>query len=200
MVPKLIDPSKEMPAYPASDMRPGVLGGRGARFAFWMTVVIAGSLTFTATAARKHDAVEAQIAELSEAQDLSDPHLITLATNVAFLLAGVVSMVVLILYLSLCAAIDSRVLPGLTRRLPLGARVGPGMAIGLLSTLPVSIASLALGSTSPKDSAVSILYIALVVSGMTFFFLRGHWNALSRARKSVIVGVLLVVAALSLVV
>lgn len=189
-----------LPAYRAEvETRPDAVP-RLRRLAFWSVVLLAAAATYLASAAQKYDEVTARVGRLDQAQALGQPELIALATRVAFILAGIISGTVLALFLSLCGVVDSRLLPGLRRRVRGVGLVGPALALGIVSTFPVAVGALALSASSPKDSPVALVYLALATAAVGWLFLRGRWSRLTSRRRLLTMLILVAVAALSLVV
>lgn len=172
---------------------------RRRRRLFWLAYSLLAVVTFVASAHQKYPAVERQVREADFASELDDPALLGLATSIAFVIAGVVTIVLLGVYLSICSAIDTKVLPGLTLAIPVLGMCGPAMAVGVLSTLPVAVVSLLTASSSPKDSIGFAVYLLVTVLVVLSLFLYRVERRLSRSRALLAGLTLVVVAALSYV-
>ncbi len=169
----------------------------------WCLVVIVTALT----AIRMFGQLRSKIADaaraLPAAADIDDPALMDLAVNAGVVLAGVVALFILVLYLSLCAKIDEVLLPGLMRR---SSRrrgrdgrirsIGPALLVGALAHVPVQVVALATAAPSPKDSPLALAWVAVVVIAVAVLALTGR--AVPPRRRAVVVGILVGVAALSL--
>lgn len=188
------------PAYRSSGETQSQPLPRLRRLVFWCFVVATAVVTYLASAAQKYDAVTAQVGRLQQARELGDPQLLELATRVAFVLAGITSGAILALFLSVCAVIDSRVLPGLRRQFPRVGLVGPASTLGMLSTMPVALWALMLNVNSPKSSPGAFIFLAAATVFVAVCFLRGRWRPLTYWRRGLAILILGLVAALSLVV
>jgi hypothetical protein len=120
-----------------------------------------------------------------------------LATRVAFVLAGVLALALLGIYLSICNAVDAKVLPGLGLNVRVVGRIGPAFVVGVLSTLPVSLIALATDQVHPKDSPMTAVYLAALVAAVAATFLLSAKNRPTVIRSAAVSAVLVALAALS---
>ncbi|MCJ1685527.1 hypothetical protein [Rathayibacter sp. VKM Ac-2927] len=139
------------------------------------------------------------------AAELNDRALAELAVRMGVVLAVVISAVFQLVYLSLCAMVDEKVLVAVMtptrRRVDRSGRrpaVGPAMIVGIAATLPVQLAALALGLASPKDSPLLAVWLVLVVGGVFGFVCsRPAFRARGSRARVLLASLLVVVAAIS---
>lgn|GEM_PF-1983219 len=146
---------------------------------------------------------DAQVRDL--AAGLEDPALAELAVRLGVTLAVVISAVFQIIYLFLCATVDEKLLTGVMT--PTGRRedrkgrlpgIGPAVLVGIASTLPVQLAALVFGLSSPKDSPFAVIWLVVLVAVVsTWACTRPALRERGRRARILLVMILIVVAAIS---
>lgn len=146
---------------------------------------------------------DAQVREL--AAGLEDPALAELAVRLGVTLAVVISAVFQIIYLFLCATVDEKLLSGVMA--PTGGRedrrgrlpgIGPAVLVGIASTLPVQLAAMVLGLSSPKDSVLTIVWLLVLVAVVSAWACtRAALRRRDKRTRILLVMILVIVAAIS---
>lgn len=173
---------------------------------FWIAVSLIVALTVIRLSETllERITVNERVHEL--AAELGEPALADLAVRVGVTLAAVISAAFQIVYLSLCAAVDEKLLPRLmastrSRSDRRGRRpsFGPAMLTGIAATLPVQLVALVLGLSSPKNSPLVYVWLLILVTVMAMWACTRPPVRASGARKQILVSVFIgLVAALSL--
>lgn len=146
---------------------------------------------------------DAQVRDL--AAGLEDPALAELAVRLGVTLAVVIAAVFQIIYLFLCATVDEKLLSGVMAstgrredrkgRLP---GIGPAVLVGIASTVPVQLAALVLGLSSPKDSPFAVVWLIVLVAVVsTWACTRAAFRGRGRRARILLVMILVIVAAIS---
>lgn len=161
------------PAFPQAPAHTAPLRAT-SRSVWWTTCLLCvGLVLFRLPATIR--TMEATMADQLVAQDL-DPSLLSLSVNIAAYLGVILFAIVMILYLSLAALLEKKILPyGLTVR---GGQ-GIGLFCLLIAVLTVSAQVFAFATGALPAGPMEVLWVVGVASLLPLLY-RRHWSVPGR--------------------
>jgi len=123
--------------------------------------------------------VASEIARQNVLHDLHDPRLEKLAVNTGYLLAVLISLLILWLFYSLASVMERNIFRTAHQVGPV--RIGLFFVVAFLTTLPVHAVCAAFGVISPKNSVIYFVYVAAVGLATPLLYRQG-WAGRSRGR------------------
>lgn len=179
---------------------------RTSRPVLWAALtIIAILLTFRLTV-QLPSRISETISSLPESSELSTPGLNQLAISAAVLIALFVSILLHLIYLGLCVALDNRILASKMLRLSTRAAdphtnsgVGYALILGVLVTAPIQLVALLSDVTQPKQTGWALSWIAVCTVSVCAALCFRHPRPIGRNR-TISVAIVVALASLSLLV